>query len=145
MPMSSNLSWLFLVFETCKQSLREDRWCLCQATCPRCFLFLKHVNKAAGRTGGAVPMSSNLSCLFFVSETGKQNSREDRLCLCQATCPRFFFHLRSGLPALAGKEGCLSASFCRVGRMSFPMRQKPTKVTFVFILFVGDNACLGIF
>ena len=52
-PMSNNLFMLFFVWETCKQSSREDRWCLCQAACPRCFLFPKHINKAAGLTGGA--------------------------------------------------------------------------------------------
>ena len=109
--MSSNLPLLFLVSERQKHSSWQDRWCLCQAARPHCFLFPKNVNEAAGRTGGAyvkqlvlvvfrirnmktkqpggqvVPMSSNLSSLFVVSETCKQSNREDSLCLCQAICP----------------------------------------------------------
>ena len=103
---------LFFCCETCKQHSRKDMSRLCQATCSRWFLLPKNVNKTAGRTGCAyvkqlvhvgpcfrtmhttqpggqvVPMPSNMSSLVLALETCKQHGWEDRLCSCQATCPR---------------------------------------------------------
>ena len=101
--MPSNLSSLVLVSELCKQHSQEDRSRQCQATCPRWFLLLKHVNKTTGRTGCAyvkqlVPFGS---CF----RTCKQHRWEDRLCLCQATCPRWSLFLQH-VKNTARRTGC---------------------------------------
>ena len=56
--ISSNLSTLLVVSSTRKEISREERECPFEATCPRCFLFPKHVNKTAGRTGCAISRSN---------------------------------------------------------------------------------------
>ena len=75
MPISSNMSSLFVVSETCKQSSREDRWCQCEATFPGCFLFPKSVNKAAGRTGCACVKQVVLVVCCFRKHVNKAAER----------------------------------------------------------------------
>ena len=89
-PMSSNLFSLVPVFKTCNQDSREDR---------------------LRRGGQVVPMSSNLSSLVLVSETCKQHSREDTLCLCQATCRRWFLFAKHVNSTAGGLVVPMSSNF----------------------------------
>ena len=99
-PMSSNLSSLFFVSETCKQHSGEDKLCVRQAIGP---------------------------CCLFVSETRKLYSREDKLCLRQAICPRFFLFLKYVNNNTAGRTGCASV-------------KQPVLLAFVFLKHVNNIA-----
>ena len=170
-PISSSLSPLVFVYETCEQNSWEDRLCLCRTTCPRWFLFRKHVHNSAGRTGCAYVKQFNLSFLVLVSETCKQHSWEDRLCLCQATCPRWSLFLQH-VKNTARRTGCAyvkqlvlfafstsavgfqrwlarrgACPYVFVGLVECLSNVTKAKTSWVRLHFVrcGIDACLGVF
>ena len=120
-PMSGRLSTLFVVSETCKQSSRDDMWCLCQATCPRCLLFPKHVKQSSRDDRWCLCQATCPRCLLFPKHV-KQSSRDNRWCLCQTTCPRCLLFPKHVKRSSREDGWCICQATCP-GCFSYPKHE----------------------